>query len=1723
MPQLKKKSSLYFFVSLTCFTWASSFCFSLPSEPIAQSGTVEVEYPNAHTMVIKPSDGAILHYEDFQVGPKEEVRFIQNASSSAQHRVTGENPSQILGSIQSKGQVTFLSISGIHFGSDSKVDAGSLTLSTLDITNEEQSHFSLRAGRNSSIVNEGSLRSEKGSIVLLAPHICNLGSIEACDVSLGSGEHVTLDGANLSVKGSTKESLIEQLGNIKSSTVSIKLALDTKSIEETGVTHKLVVEENGVVTFGAVSQIKTQKLLVEGSQISIRGSIDSTNSLDKGGVVHLFGKDILLQGSKIDSSGLIGGGEVLIGGEFQGKGTTPYASKVLMDGSSEIYCNAIEKGDGGLVVLWSQDQTLFEGKIFAQGGALEGNGGLVETSSQGGLDVEKGDVNTVAIHGKIGEWLLDPTYMWIENGDTFAYGYGDCTYTGVDGNGHVTVNKFLNLSSSVTVKAAWGIYLQNSVSVTGSSPSVKPSLTLDVCSSLSFIQVGYGSDNEVNVTTDGGDFTCTLPSNLVWLKTLSMKIKTNGGNVTLPNVGPYNSTDPALTIDAGSGSVSFSAPYSDGRLGAVTVIAGSVNTSNIDIHGDLNMTSAPLYLSGNASINTNGHNMYLGTIDGKSGSSSSVSLAAGASNTITVGAVGSSVALSSFNIGSGGASSLTFSNVTTINNISIAPSTTLSGSLTSTNGSVTLGSALILSGNSTVKAATGITVGAQIQSNAGASYSLTLDSSSAGNISLSGDVSNLSSFSITNAASASLFDIQLSSAGAINIACPVLIQKGGGGISSGSGDITLSKSINPKDLTSDNNVDLTINTGGKISVQGMGNDLYSFGNIKVTGSTISLGSSVSATGSVTFSTAVNITSSTTVKGVNGITIPGAITTNSSARPTLTLDAAAHSLSIGSLGTSSYPFGTVNIVASSLALGGDVLTASVSGATQPSVTISCPITISSNTKIQGPDGIILKGAVNANTAAPNLTLDAGSSPLSVASLGSKDNLLGTLSLTGSSLSIGGDIATNRSISFASPITLTANATLQGDTGISLSGALSSGTSSSLVLTSSGPISVVSLGADTQALGSISVSGTEFTATGDLISSGSVTLTGTTITLGSKISATTSVYIANTGPLTIASGSMNLSGDFTQTGTGAVSLAASIVTPGSISFTGPLSILGTTTLQGSKGLTLPVSVTANSPNCNLTLNAGSNSLKIKSLGSEAMPFGSLSITASTIDLGGDMYSSSSIKIDSPITISTDSKIASADVNGLTLTKPVTVAAGSLAPTLTLDATSAGAVDIKSLGSSTAPLGAVSLIGNHVYLSGDIASNALVAISGPVTLYTAIVVIGDAGITLDQDLSPSADPVDLTLQASNGTVSITNLGTDTSPLRNITIKSSGPIGSGNLICTGGVDLSGTTITLGSNVTASSYVKIANSDLLTIPSGTLNLTQDFIQSGTGAVSLGASIATPGLITFTGALTITGDTTLQGSTGITISGAIAPGSIAPGSEGPLLTLNAGTTPLTVNFLSNESNSFGSVTVSASTLTLGGDVYASSAIKISPPIMLSANTTLNSLQGTGGITLLKAVTPAAGSGAPTLTLHAAGGAADVNSLGSSDAPLGAVSLKGSSVFLSGDVTSNAFLSISGPIYLLNDNSISLTGDTGITLDNNLVPNAGLCDLIMQSIAVVKTQDLGNSSYPLNDVSLTVASIELQGTITANSLEINCETCASGNCPPGIYSSCPESNSQKQSR
>ena len=158
---MNKKTLFQIFLGMTCFS-LSSDCYSLPKNPQVKAGTAEFKEVDPHTLEIRPSDQAILHYSHFDIGREEKVQFIQKSSSSCVlNRVLESDPSQIFGSLESNGKVFLVNPSGIYFGPNSKVNVGSLIASTLDISDQDfldetyQFHFT----KDSLIQNEGSLTS----------------------------------------------------------------------------------------------------------------------------------------------------------------------------------------------------------------------------------------------------------------------------------------------------------------------------------------------------------------------------------------------------------------------------------------------------------------------------------------------------------------------------------------------------------------------------------------------------------------------------------------------------------------------------------------------------------------------------------------------------------------------------------------------------------------------------------------------------------------------------------------------------------------------------------------------------------------------------------------------------------------------------------------------------------------------------------------------------------------------------------------------------------------------------------------------------------------------------------------------------------------------------------------------------------------------------------------------------------------------------------------------------------------------------------------------------------------------------------------------------------------------------------------------------------------------------------------------------------------------------
>jgi filamentous hemagglutinin family protein len=146
-----------------------------PVGPVVVNGAASVSVVGG-AMSITNSPGAILNWQSFSVGAKESVRFNQqSATSQVLNRVTGVDPSQILGVLSSNGRVFLINPNGIAFGAGSQVNVAGLVASSLNLSNADFMAGRLRfqdqpgAGK---ITNQGTIRTiDGGQIYLVAPSV----------------------------------------------------------------------------------------------------------------------------------------------------------------------------------------------------------------------------------------------------------------------------------------------------------------------------------------------------------------------------------------------------------------------------------------------------------------------------------------------------------------------------------------------------------------------------------------------------------------------------------------------------------------------------------------------------------------------------------------------------------------------------------------------------------------------------------------------------------------------------------------------------------------------------------------------------------------------------------------------------------------------------------------------------------------------------------------------------------------------------------------------------------------------------------------------------------------------------------------------------------------------------------------------------------------------------------------------------------------------------------------------------------------------------------------------------------------------------------------------------------------------------------------------------------------------------------------------------------------
>lgn len=572
---------------------------SLPTGPVVVAGQARIA-TQGNAMTVTNSAGAIVNWSSFNIGASNSVRFQQpDATSQVLNRVTGNDPSTILGQLSSNGRVWLLNPNGVLFGQGARVDVGGLVASTLRLNDHDwlAGRYNLTGdgGSNAQVINRGELRTSfGGQVALFGAAVSNEGLVQTPggQLLLAAGQQIDLvdTGApNLGVRVQGAAGTVTNLGELVAA--GGRIDIHAASVNQQGIVRadslqqgaggEIVIKAANGITLGAASQTTAdgaaggQLTLDAGAgRLSIDGTLSARGTTAAGGGLRLFGREVgLFEGARIDASGATAGGEVLAGGGLQGRDARfANAQALYFAPGASIRADATDLGRGGSIVLWSDNATRAFGALSARGGARGGDGGFIETSG-GWLDARPRLADVAAPNGAAGRWLLDPYNLTINSAANNDNVSADFTATASGATVSASVlQAALNAGTNVVVSTGGAAGNEaGHVTISGVTISVSASSP----GSLTVIADG-------RITTSGSSIGSSGPMPLTMLAgragpggidISSTSIHSGGGSVVLGGYASAASAQPNLSI-ANASQGSSGAP--DGVwLNSTTINAGT--------------------------------------------------------------------------------------------------------------------------------------------------------------------------------------------------------------------------------------------------------------------------------------------------------------------------------------------------------------------------------------------------------------------------------------------------------------------------------------------------------------------------------------------------------------------------------------------------------------------------------------------------------------------------------------------------------------------------------------------------------------------------------------------------------------------------------------------------------------------------------------------------------------------------------------------------------------------------------------------------------------------------------------------------------------------------------------------------------------------------------------------------------------------------------------------
>ncbi len=341
-------------IALPSTSWAN------PTGGVVVGGSASITNSGTTLTVSQTTARAIINWNDFSIASGQTTRFVQpSATSAALNRVTGANPSSLLGTLSANGQIYLINPNGITVGPTGVINTQSFVASTLGLSNTAflaGGNLTFSGTSAAGVSNAGRITALGGNILMIGRRVTNTGTLTAQNgtTGLAAGSQVlftTTGNQRVFVQAGSASggTGVDQRGQITAASAELAAA--------GGNVYALAINSAGPLTVGRVRMTGDRIALAGNTTTSgdqtYTGAVTAQNSVtltSNSGALTFNGP--VSEGFDLTTNSALNttfNGPVTVYGRLHSNTTTPSGAVVInggtvFSGGDQIYNGAVRLG-----------------------------------------------------------------------------------------------------------------------------------------------------------------------------------------------------------------------------------------------------------------------------------------------------------------------------------------------------------------------------------------------------------------------------------------------------------------------------------------------------------------------------------------------------------------------------------------------------------------------------------------------------------------------------------------------------------------------------------------------------------------------------------------------------------------------------------------------------------------------------------------------------------------------------------------------------------------------------------------------------------------------------------------------------------------------------------------------------------------------------------------------------------------------------------------------------------------------------------------------------------------------------------------------------------------------------------------------------------------------------------------------------------------------------------